>query len=345
MFRKIFGLLLISGLLLIVSGSLFAQQNAQELRFGSIVSGNLRSNEEIWYSIRATETCLLAVETTGSTDTYLEIYNSQRSLIIEDDDGGNDGNARVEILAASGNSYLVKLRGYSDSSGPFRIMAGFTPISEVTELRPGAVLSGSITSGQRKLYSVRTAEAGLYTVETSGNTDTYLDAYDSSYMYIGYNDDGDNDYNAQLEIIAEANKTYYFVLRGYENDTSGSYRIWVSFESIDIGSTNNTNRSTAAVLNLGEAIPVSITATHQSRWFVYELTRSGIVTFVVQTRGRMDTRLYLYDKSGSLLEEDDDSGDDYNALISTRLNSGTYYIEVKGYGDEIGRCTIHAEIR
>ena len=339
---KIFGLFVVL-MLLFGSGNLFAQ-NAQELRFGASISGNLNGGAEIWYNIRVTENCFLTVETTGNTDTYLEIYDSRRNLIMENDDGGNDNNAKVEIIAASGSNYLVKLSGYGGySSGPFSILATYTSLPASVELRLGNALQGNISPGQRIIYVVRTTQEGFYIVETSGNTDTYLDVYDSSYVHLGYDDDGGSDNNARIEIIAEANKTYYFILRGYSSGTSGPYRILASFESADSRRANIPDRSTAAVLRLGESTPVSIAQSYQSRWFVYEVTAT--VTFVVQTRGGMDTRLYLYDRLGNLLQEDDDSGDNYNALISRRLNAGTYFIEVKGYGSETGSCTLHAETR
>jgi hypothetical protein len=342
MFQKISFIVVV--LFLIVSGGLFAQQNAQELRFGSVVSGNLRSGEEIWYSIRASETCFITVETTGDTDTYLEIYDSQRNLLLEDDDGGNDYNARVDILALRGSSYLVKLKAYGGESGPFRIMSSFTPLSDAVELRLGSIISGNLSSGQKQLYSVRTTQAGLYTVETTGGTDTFLEAYDASFSLIDSDDDGGEDYNARIGVFAEANKVYYFILRGYNSDESGPYRISTSFEAVNTGGANNTSRSAAVTLSLGEAVSVFFTTSDQSRWFVYQASRT--VNFVVQTRGNMDTVLCLYDNNGNLLEENDDYSDDsYNALISRRLNAGTYYIEVKTYGGGTGRCTLHAEIR
>jgi len=342
MFRKIQGLLSISGLFLIVCTGLSAQQNAQELRLGSVVSGNLRSGGEIWYSVRITETCFLTVETTGSTDTFLEIYDAQRNLLVEDDDSGDDLNARIEILSARGSNYLVKLSAYGDESGAFRIMASYIPLSDAVELRAGSALSGNITPGQRQLYSIRAAQAGLYTVETTGDTDTYLEVYDSSFNYIDYADDNGDDTNARIDIFAEANKTYYFVLSGYDNDVSGSYRIFSSFESVSV--VNNTGRSTAVALKLGEATPVFLIAANQSRWYVYQATRAA--TFIVRTRGTLDTILCLYDNQGNLLEEDDDSADDdNNAYISARLSNGTYYIEVKSYEGKVGHCTLHAEIR
>ena len=341
MFRKI-SLILIT-LFLIVSVGLFAQQNAQELRFGSVISGNLRSGEEIWYSVRVTENCFISVETIGDTDTYLEIYDSQRNLLLEDDDGGNEYNAKIEILAIRGSNYLVKLSAYGNESGPFRIMSSFTPLSDAVELRLASPLSGNLSSGQKQLYSVRTTQAGMYTVETTGGTDTYLEAYDSSYSLIASNDDGGEEYNARIDVFAEDNKVYYFVLRGYNSDESGPYRILASFEPMNVGSENNTSRSAAITLGLGEAVPVFFTSSGQTRWFVYQTNRA--VTFIVQTRGNMDTLLGLYDSRGDYLNSDDDSGDNNNALISTRLDAGTYYIEVGTYGGGTGRCTLHAEIR
>ena len=326
-----------------MSGGLFAR-NAQELRFGSVVSGNLRSGEEIWYSIRVTETCFLLIETTGNTDTYLELYDAQRNLLMEDDDGsGNENNAKIETLALRGTNYLVKLRAYGSEYGPFRIMASYTPLSDAVELRLGSILSGNLSSGQKQLYSIRTTQAGLYTVETTGDLDTYLEAYDSSFSFIDSDDDGGYDYNARIDIFAEANKVYYLVLRGYGSSESGPYRISASFEAVNAGSANNTSRSTAITLSLGEGVPVFFTSSGQTRWFVYQTNRA--VTFVVQTRGNMDTVLGLYDSRGDYINSDDDSGDDYNAFISTRLDAGTYYIEVGTYGGGTGRCTLHAEIR
>jgi hypothetical protein len=326
-----------------VSGILSAQ-NAQELRFGSMISGNLREGAEIWYSVRAVETCFLTVETSGDTDTLLGIYDSSRKLILDDDDGGNDLNAKVEILAEKGSNYLVKLTAYEGEAGAFRIMASYAPLPDAVELAAGSTQPGNIIAGKKQLYRVRTAGSGFLVVETLSGIDTYLDVYDSSYNFVGSNDDGGNGENARFEIFAEANKIYYFVLRGYDSSVSGPYQIQAGFEAAAADNSSNTERSKALSLKLGEAMPVTFSAPRQSRWFVYEVTRTG-VNFVVQTRGRMDTLLVLYNSRGDQLEEDDDSGEDYNAMISSRLAPGTYYIEVKEYSGEAGRCTLHAEIR
>jgi hypothetical protein len=211
------------------------------------------------------------------------------------------------------------------------------------ELRAGTWVPGNISNGEEKWFSFRPSGAGIVVVETTGNLDTCLEVYDASRNILGEDDDGGEEYNARLETFVEAGKTYLFKLYCYDEDESGPYRIRASFESIPADTERNTERSRAVPIKLGEAMPVFFRSSSESRWYRYELTRAG--TLIVQTRGSLDTLMFLYDAQGNMIDEDDDEGDDYNALISVRLNSGTVYIEIKEYDGLRGRCTLHAEIR
>jgi hypothetical protein len=333
-------LFLLVALFFIVTGGLFAQ-NAQELRFGTYVSGNLNSGDEIWYSLRPAESGFVIVEVTSDMDTYLEFFNAQRELLAEDDDGGEGYNAKLEIFAESGKTYYIKVRGYdSGDTGPYRILASVKPLPAARDLSFGNFMSGNLSSKEEQWYRVRTTQAGLVTVETSGGVDTIMEVYNGSWQLMGSDDDSGENYNARLEILVEPNQTYYFKVGGYGSDDTGSYRIFANFETIQ--TENNTERSRAITLRLGEAFPVFLLKSSESRWYVYNLTRSA--AFVVQTRGNMDTMLFLYDSNGNQIADDDDGGEGNNAMIYQRLNQGTYYIEVKGY-DGTGRCTLHAETR
>ena len=341
MFRKI-QYLIIAGFLLFAAAGLFAQ-TLQELRSGSSFSATLGRGEEQWYSIRVTEECFVVVETSGNTDTYLEIYDASNNLITLNDDGGEDVNARVEFYSASGRAYRVKLVGFNSSeSGPYRIMASQKPIRP-TELRVGASITGNIVGDVDYWYRVTPSGTGFLVVETSGYIDTYLEAYDSSYNFIAANDDGGDDFNARLELLVDTGKTYLVRLICYNSDDSGPYRIWASFENIPADE-RNTEYSRAVALKLGEPNFVYFRTPSESRWFRYESPRSGN-TLVVQTRGNMDTVMYLYDFNGSPIAYDDDSGEGYNAMIFERLGTGTFYIEVREYSGGTGYCTLHAEIR
>lgn len=346
MFHKNVSIVFFAGLFLFLAVSLTAQ-TPQELRLGSSLFGNLRVGEELWYNVRAGEAGFLIVETSGNdVDTYLEAYDASNNLIAIDDDSGEDYNARLEIAVEAGRTYRIKLNSYDGSQrGSFRIWASYEPFPQDEELRFGSSLSRTLSAGGAQWFSVRSSQNGFVAVETSGSVvDTYLRAYDASYKLISFNDDGGEDSNAFLEIYVESGKIYFFKLTGYDNEESGQYRIWASFEPIPADTERNTERSRAVTIRLGEAFPVILRSASESRWYRFDIPSSG-TTFVVQTMGSLDTTLFLYDSRGNLIVEDDDSGDYYNAMISERLNSGTVYIEVREYSGQIGRCTLHAEIR
>jgi len=319
-------------LALFVSGSLFAQ-NAQELRFGSVVSGNLGSGQEIWYRVTATETCFVIVETLGNTDTYLEAYDAQRNLIMENDDGGGDYNAKVEFFAARGSSYLVKLRGVSDStSGPYRILSSTTALPTPTALGIGSVVAGSIASDQSYWYSVQTRERGILIVETTSSIDTYLEAYNSSYGLIIFNDDGGEGNNARVEIFVQPNQTYLFKLRGYSSSDTGSYRILSSVAPLP----------SATTLNVGSVLSGNISS-GGNYWYSVQTREAGLL--VIETTGSTDTYLEAYDSSYTLITYNDDSADS-NARVEVQAQANqTYYFRLRGYStDTTGAYRILASI-
>ena len=112
------------------------------------------------------------------------------------------------------------------------------PAGPVTELRFGTWVPGQLQEGEEQWFSIRPSEAGLVVVETDGDTDTYLEAYDDSGRLLAEDDDGKNaedlDYNARLEITAAADRTYLIKLRCSDGAESGPYRIRVSFKAIPL---------------------------------------------------------------------------------------------------------------
>ena len=328
---------------LLFSGYLFAQ-NAQELRQGVPVRGYLDSEEEIWFSIRPTEGGFAVIETQGDLDTKLIAYDEQNKILGVDDDEGEGYNARLEVFVASGRTYRIKLSGYDENdTGPFSISVDYMPVPKATALLFDRPQSGFLSPGENLWFSINSRQAGLVLIETTGDLDTVLDLYDSDYNRIASDDDSGEEYNAQIEMFVEPNQTYIFRLKCYDSDESGRYSISADFSLIPEDIERNTDSSRSVTIRLGEGFPVFFHTESESRWFRYDLTRAA--TFIVQTRGNMDTQLSLYDNRLNLIAEDDDSGEKENALISEKLNPGTYFIEITTYADEIGRCSLHAEIR
>ena len=66
-------------------------------------------------------------------------------------------------------------------------------------------------------------------------------------------------------------------------------------------------------------------------------------TLTIYTVGSADTILEIYDSSGKMLAQDDDSGENRNARISISVSAGTYFIGAGTYRVNNAFYVIHAE--
>ena len=321
----------------LMSANIFAQ-NAQELRPGSFVNGNLSAGQEIWYRITPNEAGILIVETTGSTDTYLEAYRvvrgTEREYITENDDGGADTNAKISIITQPGTSYMFLLSGYSAAiTGAFRIFASIEPMPQITALRAGTFHNGNLTSGSNHWFSVVPSEGGLLTVETSGSTDTYLEAYDENFDILDEDDDGGEGLNARIVLDVKSGKTYYFNLRGYSSSEHGPYRLMANFKPYP----------TPVQLNIGTFQNVNISE-GQEFWYSVRATRRG--RLVVETMGSTDTYMFAYSDAYDILAFDDDGGEGTNARIELTVEANrTYIFRIRGYSPStVGAFRVFASL-
>jgi len=317
MTRKILCLFIVS--MLVISGNLFALdfpdiRDIRELRIGSFVSGNLDPGQELWYSVRTTESGILTVETAGSTDTFLEVFDARRNFIMENDDGGEGLNARIEIVVTFDTTYLFRLRGFdADESGSFRILANKRPMPHITELRIDSTYSGRFARGEENWFSVRPTDDGLLIVETMGIVNTFLAAYDDNWNYLTEDGDSGQGSNARIEIPVAADRVYYFQLRGFSPASFGSYRILASLVTL----------MDAADLPLGSFLSGNLSG-GGNYWFNVRTAESG--RLVVETTGNIDTFLIAYTASFELIDWDDDSGEGLNARIEIPVEADRIYI-------------------
>ena len=290
-----------------------------------------------WYSVSSNETSIITVETTGEVDTYLEVYDSHFNIINSDDDGGMDLNASIDIFAEPGVTYYFKLRGYNeDRYGEYTIHAN---TASTNELRLGIQQNVFLASGAKHWYYLSSSERTIIAVETTGNVDTYLDAFDSHLNFINSDDDSGSGYNALVEFFVEPYQVYYLRLRGVGGSPTGTYGIKAISKSYE---GRNTERSSAITLANGEVVPVNFYTEDEGLWYRYEVPRDN-TNLTFYTWGDLDTMLYLYDSQGHLIFEDDDSGEDLNAYISSDLNRGSYFIEIRTFSGVTGRTTFQIE--
>ena len=79
---------------------------------------NLTAGSAGYVKLTATQNYNCSVFTTGSKDTYIEVYSNAActSLVTSNDDGGHGVNAKVYFYITSGTTYYIKVRGYSEST-------------------------------------------------------------------------------------------------------------------------------------------------------------------------------------------------------------------------------------
>ena len=124
-------------------------QTSTELPLGGAgVSGNLSPGTEVWYNVRATENDRIIVETSGNINTYMEAYDESHYIFASDNDSGQGSNARLQINAIAGRTYLFKVRGFDGIvSGSFGIVAATPAQMEAARQARGHVSLYSAYTG------------------------------------------------------------------------------------------------------------------------------------------------------------------------------------------------------
>ncbi len=104
-------------------------------------------------------------------------------------------------------------------------------------------------------------------------------------------------------------------LTSLNGDNFNLYAVW-KLNDVTL-SVNSSNNATISVVD-------------EQRYYTFTPTESG--TYVIYSTGTSDTRVYLYDSSGTELADDDDGGDDRNFRLEYDLTEGnTYRYAVKYY--------------
>ena len=322
----------------------------------------ITENDEDFFLLLPNKDGRLVMETTGNTDTFMELYNANnRQMIEEDDDSGQGNNARIVYNVEAGRRYIVKVRGYNDEvTGHYAFRAFFRAprVADNSWENPIRYDLGSnrntATQVNRNLYEededfflLIPNITGRLLMETAGNTDTFMEFYDAgNRRLLEENDDGGEDGNAKISYNVEAGKRYIVKVRGYSDETTGRYAFYAyitpprlrdnSWENpirYDLGANRNVRATNRTLEDDDED------------FFLIVSSRSGSV--LMETIGDTDTIMELYDAdTRQLIEEDDDSGEEYNAQITYNLEARKRYIvKVRTYGDNGGSYGFRAYVR
>lgn len=125
---------------------------------------------------------------------------------------------------------------------------------------------------------------------------------------------------------------------GVSYEISGNlylYAVWVADVTEDGSSFDK-----AITISLNETVSTTITTTNTDRYYKFVPSTTG--TYVFESSGSVDSRIFLYESSdtSTRIGYDDDSGDGNNFKLSKELTAGTiYYVSVSVINNETGTFT------
>lgn len=183
------------------------------------------------------------------------------------------------------------------------------------------------------------------TVYTSGSSDTYIEVYgpDSYSTFLNENDDGGENTNASITFEVVNNQTYWILVRGFGDSSTGSYDLHVETSVIepDLYEPNDDMSSAIPVDPAGEDIFASLRPAGDVDWYEIDIVSilegaasADSLSLAVETVSDMDTVMSVYDSNNNEIAYNDDGGDFNNARVLVPLNiEGPLFVEVHGYGD------------
>jgi S1-C subfamily serine protease len=186
-------------------------------------------------------------------------------------------------------------------------------------------IGNSITvnsNANSKWYKLDMASDGWLNIFTEGNNDTELSIYDGNGALIAKDDDSGYGYNAS--IVIGALKGTIFIEASENSPQRNNFSLVTKIVN---GNFKNVSKDQAVYISPDITLTSAFQNDSYIKWYKVEIP-STANSLTVYSEGRMDTKISLYDSAGRLIKEDDDSGDEYNAMVSSSAK-GTIYIKIE----------------
>ncbi|MDR1970736.1 MAG: DVUA0089 family protein [Treponema sp.] len=311
---------------------------------GLWIARTLRSDHvEDWFRVTASTAALLVMETGGDIDTYMELFDSSLSLLAENDDAGENVNAKVAYFFERGQTCLVKVRGYSsDITGPYQFHALIdadisepnNSMSAATAIRLGTAQSANIApAGDTDWYRVTIPSGGReFVAYTEGGIDTKLYLHDSRGTLLAEDDDNGPGSNACIQMVLNPG-TVYLRVEHYAASGVGQYVLNTAMQDAVPPDRfeNDDTQDTAKDIQAGSTQNRTFTNAADVDWARLRITRAGYYEIRTTVSESLDSSLHLLDRDGNSIIDNDSGGDGEDDSIVIWLNPETYFIRIFCY--------------
>ncbi len=193
---------------------------------GGAVNASFMDDEDTdWYKIHVpSENKLLRIYTESGLDTIMSLYDEAGEYITNDDDSGAHYNAQISEVLSPG-TYYIEVKELNDDTGSYSLFVTLTDIPSADPYEPDNERTSAsaigINEAQVRTFTnsddadwasfVLTSRASLSITAVGENAglDTVIVLYDENGNFLGEDDDGGRDYDANLIMTLEPGK--YFV--------------------------------------------------------------------------------------------------------------------------------------
>jgi hypothetical protein len=218
-------------------------REARPITLGEELKAFFHSADDVdWYRLELPSEGQLLVYTTGRVDTTLGIYDGNETGLADDDDSGEDYNARLSFPVSPG-SLFIKVDTYEGERGAYTLHTELREPAAMDEFEPDNTASRAKTiaigGSQRRTFSdgddidwVRftVTDGGAYVISAGGENDdeldTYIEVFDGEEELVGEDDDSGPGYASHLSVQLDPG-TYLIKVRTLDDDPADSYLLRV----------------------------------------------------------------------------------------------------------------------
>ncbi len=318
-------------------------ESAAPVLIGGVRRGRLESGVDIdYFRIELASAGAIRVWTAGTTDTVGVLFREDGRVRIEDDNGGEDTNFLIAATLPAG-TYYIEVSGYAEAKGDYALEVSFDAFAaggdhgdlriEATDVAVPSETDGELEwGGDLDYFRIELEKPGTLRARTSGDTDTTGALLDHNGVLLAVDDDSGAGPNFYIRRDLEAG-SYYVEVGGFDVETTGEYVLEIEFAPVDEDDEDDDHGDTAESATVATVPSIergSIERDGDVDYFRVELVEAA--TLWLETTGGVDTDGALIAEDGTTLREDDRAGAEL--LIADDVEAGTYYVAVRGAGEE-----------
>lgn len=209
----------------------------------------LGKSEHKDYNITFEDSGIKTIQTFGSLDAYLSIYDNEGNLLISNDDSGYSLNSLIQYNFKKDVEYTVRVKFFSSTqsgtvklgiiSGSGEVQAEVNSITQyenIYSMTPnGNTITISATNNETNMYRYIPTEMSEYTFNTPINCNSYIALIDprQSYYISSSAKDSNNVYNNNSQINVELGENIPFLIICYVDSTphTHSYTEYAKYSS------------------------------------------------------------------------------------------------------------------